>query len=466
MLFRVENLGPIREAQVDLSKDLIILTGPNNSGKTYFAWAVYGLERFEPQEALPSVERWVDELLARPEDEHNIVPLLESESVLTELGEAFSSVIHEEFVATRALFASTRASVRRANAGVQQRRHQVSSAISLADPEKFLILVSSSSGGASLALRTRPGPESKFAEAPLGLLSAQEWAYARKYLCISVANQIRLLLRLRHKTILFPVERLAINIFAKELAERRTEFVDSLRELAEGGNVGEVGAAVTRSVERYPRAIRDALHDAVRLDAYSRQTTPFSDLADELEMTVLGGRIMVSQDNVLEFTPGRSDSGPRLRIQQTASVVKSLASLVFYFRHRARGDERLIIDEPELNLHPDNQRKVARVLAKAVNRGIQVIMSTHSDYMIREFNNLIMLSQDSDAARGLRDELGYQPEMTLRPERLGVYLFGADGLCTELPVSETGFEVKTIDDEIHRLNQEVQTIYSRLFLGE
>jgi predicted ATPase len=35
MLLRVKNLGPVREAELDLSKPLIVLPGPNNSGKTF-----------------------------------------------------------------------------------------------------------------------------------------------------------------------------------------------------------------------------------------------------------------------------------------------------------------------------------------------------------------------------------------------------------------------------------------------
>ena len=52
----------------------------------------------------------------------------------------------------------------------------------------------------------------------------------------------------------------------------------------------------------------------------------------------------------------------------------------------------IFIDEPELNLHPVNQRKIARILAKVANSGIKIIISTHSDYIVKEFNNLIMLS--------------------------------------------------------------------------
>ena len=37
----VENLGAVKKAEIDLSKDLLIFTGENNSGKTYLAYAVY-----------------------------------------------------------------------------------------------------------------------------------------------------------------------------------------------------------------------------------------------------------------------------------------------------------------------------------------------------------------------------------------------------------------------------------------
>ena len=43
MKLTVKNLGPISQAEVDLSKDLIILTGENNTGKTYVAYGIYGI---------------------------------------------------------------------------------------------------------------------------------------------------------------------------------------------------------------------------------------------------------------------------------------------------------------------------------------------------------------------------------------------------------------------------------------
>jgi predicted ATP-dependent endonuclease of OLD family len=128
----------------------------------------------------------------------------------------------------------------------------------------------------------------------------------------------------------------------------------------------------------------------------------------------------------------------------------------------AQPNDFLIIDEPELNLHPDNQRKIARILAKAVNRGFKIMISTHSDYIIRELNNLIMLSQESEAATQLRSKLEVDHASTLKPEKIGVYLFN-EHRSEAVPVTETGFAVKTIDDEINKLNSASQEIYFSLF---
>jgi energy-coupling factor transporter ATP-binding protein EcfA2 len=138
-------------------------------------------------------------------------------------------------------------------------------------------------------------------------------------------------------------------------------------------------------------------------------------------------------------------------------VVKSLASLVFYLRHQAQPGQLLIIDEPELNLHPDNHRRVARVLAKAVNRGLRVIISTHSDYIVRELSNLVVLGAAGARADAVVRELGYDREWLLRPEQINVLLFRGGGV-ERVPVSDAGFEVQTIEDEIRRLDGETQRI--------
>jgi predicted ATPase len=43
MKLKLKNIGTLKQAEIDLSKDLIILAGPNNTGKTYAAYTVYGV---------------------------------------------------------------------------------------------------------------------------------------------------------------------------------------------------------------------------------------------------------------------------------------------------------------------------------------------------------------------------------------------------------------------------------------
>ncbi|MEZ4408221.1 MAG: ATP-binding protein, partial [Polyangiales bacterium] len=63
----MKKLGPLREATVDLSKRLIVLTGPNNAGKTWLAWCVYALATLPTEELAPVVKPFAEELLASPQ---------------------------------------------------------------------------------------------------------------------------------------------------------------------------------------------------------------------------------------------------------------------------------------------------------------------------------------------------------------------------------------------------------------
>lgn len=40
MILAIERLGAVLRAEIDLGKDLLLLTGPNSAGKTHVAWAV------------------------------------------------------------------------------------------------------------------------------------------------------------------------------------------------------------------------------------------------------------------------------------------------------------------------------------------------------------------------------------------------------------------------------------------
>jgi excinuclease UvrABC ATPase subunit len=135
-------------------------------------------------------------------------------------------------------------------------------------------------------------------------------------------------------------------------------------------------------------------------------------------------------------------------------------------KHQAKKGDLLMIDEPELNLHPKNQRRLARLLVKLVNIGLKVFITTHSDYILKEFNTLIMLKPQTPHLAKIAAEYGYSPYELLAPEDVKVYIAQEDKI--RLPGSaksisghtlkeakvdpDTGIEVPVFDETIDIMN--------------
>lgn len=478
MFFRIENIGPLRDAEVDLSKRLLVLTGPNNTGKTYLAWSVYGLYASRPRDAPAFLDPYVELLVTSARHEIDLAELLgqHQQELLSFFAADYAKNLHRCFAAEQSRFKG---------ASVALRWIDSREAITRIKAERYMTLFGSfehypgygvlerGQGLVQLTFAT-PNAANREESLPsrmispmrpeeatpiLAAMSPSDQAFLRSELRRHILRFMRSALLQRCE--IFPAERIAVNIFAKELAAKRSELVDELVDADIEGHQMVPMDIIRRNTGRYPWPIRDSLRIANNLTLMSRRESRFADLAAELESAVMGGKIGISSDGEMSYAP--HDAPERnLGVHLTASVVKSLSSLVFYFRHLARRNDFLIIDEPELNLHPDSQRKLARILAKAVRRGFKLMMSTHSDYIIRELNHMIMLSKLSpEAAR----ELGYDPECALAPDSVGVYLFN-DHTATSVPVTETGFSIQTIDDQINALNADAQRLYARIFEEE
>ncbi len=92
----------------------------------------------------------------------------------------------------------------------------------------------------------------------------------------------------------------------------------------------------------------------------------------------------------IQFRPDGYDKS--LDLKKSSSSVRALTMLNFYINNIAQKDDLLIIDEPELNLHIGNQRKLARLIGILINQGINIFITTHSTMFAREINNLIRKS--------------------------------------------------------------------------
>jgi ABC-type multidrug transport system ATPase subunit len=135
---------------------------------------------------------------------------------------------------------------------------------------------------------------------------------------------------------------------------------------------------------------------------------------------IIGGEYTVTRNDELYYIP--KGKRVKLTMDESSSAVRSLLDIGFYLKHIAKPGDLLMVDEPELNLHPENQRRVARLFARLVNLGIKVFITTHSDYIIKELNTLIMLNHDKPRLKLIAEQEGYSQKEFISAEKMKVYI--------------------------------------------
>lgn len=171
---------------------------------------------------------------------------------------------------------------------------------------------------------------------------------------------------------------------------------------------------------------------------------------------IVGGTYKASKEGLFFYPNG--SKFVKLSIGESASSVRSLLDVFFYLKHVAKPGHILIIDEPELNLHPESQRRFARLLANLVNCGIQVFITTHSDYIVKEFNTLLMLNHriDNTDITNIMNRFGYEKTELLSPSKVRMYISKQDLVL--LPGKQRKTKIQTLVPAIINLSLGIEAI--------
>ncbi|MBK7299025.1 MAG: AAA family ATPase [Moraxellaceae bacterium] len=257
-----------------------------------------------------------------------------------------------------------------------------------------------------------------------------------------------LALILSQRTTLFlPAERAGLNLFYSELNAYRTHLLHN-------NNTNKNDFLVST----YTKPIADYIDWLNKISRYKNQKSElFSSLSTTLQNNILGGSYSLDETNSINFH--LNNQKDTLPLHLTSSTVKTYFGLWFYLQHMAQEGDVLMIDEPELSLHPKNQRNIARLFAQLVNKGIKIVISTHSDYIVKEISNLIMLSQQGKQQDTLMQRFNVQEDEVLTPEQVGAYLFKNNTITPMEITSKEGIIATTFDEVIRDLSEETQTIF-------
>ena len=432
------NLGPLAEGTVEL-RPLTIFVGPSNTGKSYMASAIYATamaatpfvrQQFfrrirlteDPKEVMQFFREWARQQ-ARKELPISELPVA---SLPQNVQEWFKNLVILELVYFRVDIVDQLRQLHGSEPGfVRQGSEPSDFQLSIHQHNPMLRL--------KVQLSDEPEPLPKFdvsqitmqvsgPELMLDFLSLDEGELPEPGIASSLA----------YLTVQRVFSELPPQIYY--LPAARSGIVQGYKVLA---------AALTRRSRRIgleamnipslPGITTEFLGNLIELDKRRARRPEFTQSLGAaigfIENSVLRGKIDLDESGGLPtpeivYLP-ESDGGitGKFTLEHTSSMVSELAPLVLFLKYRINPGDLLILEEPESHLHPAAQRRIARGIARLVNAGVRVLITTHSDIIISQINNLLGLNQ---ASSELVAEGGFVAEDFLREDQVGAYLFRYD----------------------------------------
>ena len=171
----------------------------------------------------------------------------------------------------------------------------------------------------------------------------------------------------------------------------------------------------------------------------SWQKDPISQPKEAIEIeqmveSVLGGRLRIEQRGPLaghlQWQPTHTQSPIEIELASTGQMETWPFILTAQTLFALPPDQRpkyLHVEEPEAHLHPKAQEALVQVLAYLVNKGVHVLITTHSLTILYAINNLILayqkLGREKDAHLKNRWFSNLNPGVRLDPYQVSAYLF-------------------------------------------
>ena len=163
-------------------------------------------------------------------------------------------------------------------------------------------------------------------------------------------------------------------------------------------------------------------------------------VAKFIEDELIGGKLQANTSTetaypVFEYTP--SNAKRPLKLDAASSMISELAPIIVTARFHLEPYDLLIIEEPEAHLYPGALPLIAKCLAKLVRSNVRVLITTHSDWLLKSLRNLIL---DGDLVElGLSDQDTSNDNYLLRSE-VGAWEFSASNEFDGTNVKEIMFD--------------------------
>ena len=447
----LKDIGILKQAEFSLG-DFTLICGENNTGKTYATYALYGfLKSWRDFIHFPISTEYVDSLLTEGTLKIKLDPYVEkADQMLAEACKEYLERLDRIFAASEGTFENSEFNLQVHVNNIRDK--EIEGRMGILQEGNFDYLKNKDSE--ILTINVVVEKEQRKIDPDVARILIRFIIIDTIY-SSSIPNPF-----------IASAERTGVAIFRKELNFARNRL---LEEMGRADQKIDPRQLLFKAYQSYPSPVEDnvdftrELEDIAKRKSFITKQYP-EVLADFVD--IIGGDYAIPRDDQIYYIPKGTQL--KLPMDQSSSAVRSLLDIGFYLRCIAKEGDLLIVDEPELNLHPENQRRIARLFARLVNLGVKVFITTHSDYIVKELNTLIMLNHDKPHLKAIAEENGYQQSELIKADQVKVYVAEKALLPLEegqkkrrrahtlVPAdidSEFGIEVRSFDKAIDAMNK-------------
>lgn len=472
MKYLFKNIGPIKNAELELG-DLTVIAGGNNTGKTYIVYALYGLLEqinslqgysfsrgrypippLRQMEHILQIEKRYMPKLSEVENQGNVfkgkIPMKTFHKYVENALGPWSSLSTKELAK---IFSAPRNKFSNSAIGIMVEAADFPKGFSFSDTTK----------NAKVKLSEKNG----FIEYEVELkTNDMPWRDPRPFHFFFLMQMVwEKILKISPNFIL-PADRFGIYLFRKELDFTKSRLVEMLQGWSHADRrqrKSEIPLMIGRGSARYSIPIRDHIDWTRELDDVVTSPSSENKLFDNIK-DMMGGYYKYDDDEIFFVSRARGKNRYEIPLHIASSSARGLSGLYFHLKHRnSHVKKLLIVDEPESHLDTKNQIKIARLLGECVNAGMRVLITTHSDYIVQELNNMIMLNSvpDNEKIRQICKKRYDKKNHALDKSRVKGYLC-QNGELKPCEVNDRGINLEWFEETINDINGVSDTFDSHL----
>ncbi len=456
MKIQLENIGVFKETEFELA-DLTVICGGNNTGKTYAAYSLFGFFDFWKHAYIIPIQQTItNQIYQDGSITIDLTSFINSANeILADASKKYIQHLPTILGVSKAHFNESKF-----NCSTDTNQLKVANEFSskFGSPKDEMLQITKLHD--SLLLSISYLSEKNAIDNP-SLRININWAISEAIKTIIFGNLIS-------DVFIASAERTGAAIFKNDLNIQQNRLI---KEIAVKKELDLTNIIDTLYNSGYALPVMKSIDYIKNLDAVAKNESflcrEYPDIISDFK-AIAAGEYYVDSNGFINYSPTDKKS-IKLSVGECSSSVRSLLDIGFYLRCSAEKGDLLMIDEPELNLHPSNQVALAKVFVKLINAGIRVFITTHSDYIIKEFNSLIMLNatNDQENSRNVMAEFNYSNNELLQPDRIRVYISQKaqmkingstrkKSVQTLLPASIDSFygiEANSFDETIDRMNK-------------